>query len=99
MTRITCIYRIRNRINGKVYIGQTVDFEARKRNHLWKLKYGKHYNKELQVDFDTGGLMSMSFEIIEKTNILQLDRKEEDWLAHYSKYGHTYNIVKTMGAE
>ena len=31
------IYRYRNKLNGKVYIGQTIDIERRKSEHLSEL--------------------------------------------------------------
>ncbi len=37
------IYKATNKVNGKIYIGQTVNFERRKREHL-SSKNGVHYN-------------------------------------------------------
>ena len=49
------IYQIRNLIDGKVYIGQTQDFEDRKRKHLWMLRGNRHHNIHLQRAFNRDG--------------------------------------------
>ena len=57
------IYKIKNNINDKVYIGSTKDFEKRKSRHLNELKNNKHhsiyfqrfYNKyidKVELDFE-----------------------------------------------
>ena len=38
------IYKIKNNINDKVYIGSTKDFEKRKSRHLNELKNNKHHS-------------------------------------------------------
>ena len=50
------IYRIKNLINGKLYIGQTLDrFIERYWNHLWKLNNHSHDNRHLQSAWDKYG--------------------------------------------
>lgn len=50
MAEVT-IYRIKNTVNGKVYIGSSITPEHRKQTHLKALKAGKHYNKLMQRDY------------------------------------------------
>lgn len=45
-----CIYGIIH--NEKIYIGQTISLEERKKTHISSLINGYHNNKELQSDFD-----------------------------------------------
>ena len=42
------IYSIRNKANGKLYVGSTVDFASRWANHRCQLRKGSHDNSYLQ---------------------------------------------------
>ena len=46
------IYSITNQVNGKIYIGQSINIFARWKNHLTGLYGGYHTNKHLQNSFD-----------------------------------------------
>ena len=52
---ISGIYIIRNLINGNVYIGSAVRIDSRKRQHLHKLRSGKHENGHLQKAWNKYG--------------------------------------------
>lgn len=45
------IYQIRNKTNGKVYIGSTRNKTQRKATHFYFLRKRKHYNEHLQRSF------------------------------------------------
>jgi group I intron endonuclease len=45
---INCIYCIRNKINNKIYIGKTNNFDKRIKKHIQTLNKNKHHNKYLQ---------------------------------------------------
>ena len=85
MNKVGCIYIIENIINNKVYIGQTVNFKSRKYHHLYRLKHNKHYNKELQKDYNRYGCNYFIFKVIQD-NINKKDLKlcETNWM---NKYG------------
>ena len=53
--KIVGIYKITNLIDGKVYIGQTVNYNKRKKRHLSSLENGNHHNEHLQRAFDKYG--------------------------------------------
>jgi group I intron endonuclease len=59
------IYRILNLVDGKVYIGQAVNFEKRKSRHLWELRVNRHKNEHLQRAWLTHGEQNFVFEILE----------------------------------
>lgn len=59
------IYRIRNLVDGKVYIGQAVNFEKRKSRHLWELRSNRHANDHLQRAWLVHGEQNFVFEILE----------------------------------
>ena len=50
------IYSITNTVNGKVYVGHSVDCLARLGQHRSKLKSGSHHNPHLQASVNKYGL-------------------------------------------
>lgn len=60
------IYQIKNKENGKVYIGGTTDWEQRKSRHIKDLKNGSHHNIILQRAWRKYEENSFSFEVIEE---------------------------------
>lgn len=92
---ISCIYKITNTINGKVYIGQTTDYNNRKTQHLRTLRHNNHANIHLQYAWNKYGEENFVFEIIEETSPENLLYREDYWIQYYNSdvgdYG--YNIV------
>lgn len=70
--KITCIG------NGKIYIGQSTNIETRWKDHIRRLKTGKHDNQHLQNAFNKYGDKSFIFEVIEEcdNNFDELNRLE-----------------------
>jgi len=62
------IYQWRNLIDNKVYIGQTINFEKRKKRHLHQLIKNKHYNPHLQSAWNKYGESNFIFEILQEIN-------------------------------
>jgi group I intron endonuclease len=60
------IYRIRNLINGKIYIGSAVDFERRWKYHKSRLNNNSHNNIHLQNAWNKNGQENFVFEILEQ---------------------------------
>ena len=101
------IYKIENLINGKVYIGQSVDIKERWNDHkrinsrtskeaLKKQKY------PLYLAFEKYGLDNFSFEIIEECSIEELNEKEQFYIKKYNSYidfpnSNGYNL--TLGGD
>ena len=61
MDIICGIYKIENRVNHKIYIGQSVDIYTRWYNHKHSLRNGIHYNKHLQKSWDKYGEENFEF--------------------------------------
>ena len=81
------IYFIRNTRTGRIYVGQSVDFEQRKAQHLYALKAGQNKNKPLQNDYDKLGVSAFVFEMIEETD--DLIERERYWI---SQQTDPYNV-------
>lgn len=50
------VYCLRNKLNGRLYIGMARNLEVRMKRHWNDLLLGKHCSKALQEDFDTSEL-------------------------------------------
>ena len=59
------IYMIRNRINNKVYIGQSIDLVRREGDHFSDLRRGIHTNTHLQSSFNKYGEVNFEFIVLE----------------------------------
>src|SRR5690554_476411 len=93
--KIVGIYKITNLIDGKVYIGQTVNYNKRKKRHLSSLKNGNHHNEHLQRAFDKHGEDSFKIELIKKCNIEELDKLERYYIKELDACNHDkgYNMM------
>lgn len=84
------IYKITNKINNKIYVGQSIDIQRRWEEH-------KFYSKDdtvLQHAFSKYGINNFIFEIIEECNIDELDEKEIYWISYYDSFENGYNMNK-----
>jgi len=87
------IYKITNKINNKVYIGQSKNIKSRIYIHKRDLKLNKHYNPHLQASFNKYGIESFSFETVEICKESQLNNKEIFWIKKYDSFNNGYNLT------
>ena len=93
---MTGIYKITNKINGKCYIGESVDIEARWKMHQTRYnRENKEYYKILYAAFRKYGIENFSFEIIEECEPSMLFLRETYWISYYDSQKKGYN--KTPG--
>ena len=59
------VYQIKNKQNGKIFIGCTKNLPGKINSHKFQLKNGLHINKEMQKDFNEIGEEGFSFEILD----------------------------------
>ena len=91
------IYKITNKINGKIYVGQTIkNYEERFRQH--RLNYNKEYFSQIVLykAFKKYGIENFSFEMIEEVEREKLDEREKYWIEYYNSYVKNncgYNIT------
>lgn len=81
------IYKITNKINGKSYIGQSIDILQRWSQH----KRSKDFNNPLYLDMEEYGQQNFIYEIIEECLRRELNEKEKFWINYYDSYRNGYN--------
>lgn len=87
------IYKITNLINGKSYIGQTVNYNKRMKTHISKLKANTHHNEHLQRAWNLYGEENFSFEPIVECSIANLDKLEIAAMKEYDSVNSGYNLI------
>lgn len=58
------VYYIKNKYNGRVYVGSTVNVAHRKSTHFSTLRHAKHKNRRLQKDFNRYGEAAFEFVLV-----------------------------------
>ena len=97
---MTCgIYMIKNMVNSKIYIGQSVDIEKRWREHRSGLRGNDHDNKHLQNAWNKYGESNFEFTVICECDESQLNTKEIDYIAKLKTYDPKVGYNKTYGGE
>ena len=96
---ITGIYKITNSLNGKMYIGQTIDMGKRKKEHFKSLSSGIHFNKYLQNAFDKYGSDAFSFDVIEVCDVSALNEKEYNYIAKNKTMNRLYGYNLRSGGD
>lgn len=81
--RISGIYKIENKVNGKIYIGQSVDVYRRLKKHIWEIESN---NSVLYRAFKKYGIENFTYELIEECDIKELDDKEIFYIQKYNSY-------------
>ena len=86
------IYKITNRINNKVYIGQTIQGVAKRfRQHIEKALCGD--NGRLHAAMREYGIDNFNVETIERCEEESLDDREKYWIAYYDSLHNGYNMT------
>ena len=89
---IVCgIYKITNKINNKVYIGQSVGVYFRWYHHKWELRNNRHFNIHLQRAWNKYGEDNFEFDIIELCLPEELYDKERFYISKYNSMVLGYN--------
>jgi len=93
------VYRIRNKLDSKRYIGSAQDFDERWDTHRKELRKGTHYNPHLQNAWNKYGEENFVFEIEEE---VKSSRKnafdcEQEHLDEWFPTGLLYNVSPVVG--
>ncbi|MBD5589140.1 GIY-YIG nuclease family protein [Clostridium botulinum] len=98
------IYKIQNKTNGKIYIGESLDIRRRWEEHKELLNNNEHHSWKLQEDWNTYGEDDFKFKIL---NVLDdcinsyIDKYicilyEAKYIKEYNTIEDGYNIEKTI---
>ena len=93
------VYKIENKINKKVYIGQSIDINTRWYDHKRELNRNRHCNKHLQNSWNKYGENNFDFIIIEECTIEKIDEREIYWISHYNATNDIYGYNITAGGQ
>lgn len=87
---ISGIYKITNKINGKIYIGQSQNIFQRWADHRYE---SKSNTKPLYKAMRKCGIENFTFEIIEECDCSQLNEREIYWTKYFQSYSNGYNLT------
>ena len=93
MEIVSGIYVIRNKQNGKVYIGSSQNIRRRALEHKSDLRRGVHDNDYLQKSWRKYGEEAFVFEILELCEVGMLAEREQHWIDTIDS-NIVYNIAK-----
>lgn len=92
------IYKIKNNINGNLYIGQTTsNGKIRWLGHRNKLRKNIHPNKHLQSAWNKYDETSFSYELVTETCIGLLDILEKSYIDKHNSADNKYGYNKDCG--
>lgn len=63
------VFQIKNKINGKVLLGSSLNLNGALNGHRFTLKINSHRNKALQEDWNQYGEENFMFEILEEVQV------------------------------
>lgn len=90
------IYKITNTIDGKSYIGQSINIVDRWRKEIYASQQpdNKSYNTPLSRAFRKYGVDNFRFEVIEECDSTTLNEREQYWAGYYQTYiPYGYNVA------
>lgn len=92
------IYKITNKINGKIYIGKTM-FSVEKRWKEHSLEFSKERNEKrpLYLAMKKYGIDNFCIEQVEECEESILSEREKYWIESYGSYKNGYNA--TIGGD
>ena len=95
------IYKIENKINHHIYIGQSIHIEQRWLEHKQPGIYNNPnhyaYTYALYSAFRKYGIENFEFSIIEECTQEELNKREKYWIQYYNSYHQGYNM--TLGGD
>jgi len=91
-----CVYAIVNKIDGKKYIGSTIEFKERKATHLRDLRKQQHHSWRLQKVYNEVGVDNLEFVVLKEVILENLKEEEQIFLDNFKSYDPKcgYNISK-----
>jgi group I intron endonuclease len=101
------VFRIRNKVNNKIFIGSSTNLGAKWNSQQFQLNMGSHPNRELQKDWNEYGKENFVYEVLEELKPSEennpiLDREEVKTLEElliekyqpFGEKGYNRKIIK-----
>jgi group I intron endonuclease len=98
MNKVVGVYSITNTVNGKRYIGSSVNIHKRWKNHLWQLNHNSHHSPSLQNSWKKRGGNAFKFEILLECDKMSRLAHEQELMDKYDSVRHGYNICPKAGS-
>ena len=93
------IYLIKNSVNGRCYLGSSINVKARWASHKSGLRRGIHHSQKLQRAWNKYGEESFEFHLIEIVgDDADLASCEQRWLDALGAVAYGYNINPIAGS-
>lgn len=98
MANVCATYRIKNLVNGNLYVGSSKNIYRRKNAHFGKLEAQIHENRHLQNAYNKYGKDAFEFTILKHTDPNSLLQAEQELLDEHFGKDYCYNICGTAGS-
>lgn len=85
------IYRVVNKVDGKSYVGSSIDVEQRFGSHIRESRMERSKNRKLYKAIREHGENNFYIEVLEKTND---PCRERYWINYYDTFKNGYNHTK-----
>lgn len=93
------IYKFTNSVNGKVYVGSSVNLKQRLAVHKSTLRSNTHDSSYLQRAYNKYGENNFTFEIIEYCNESIIVEREQHWIDETKCYERSMGYNRRRNAE
>ena len=89
------IYKITNKVNGKIYIGQTIqDVKERFYQHCARITDAAVLNMAIHRAIFKYGKENFTLEVLETIDSSLLNEREQYWISHFDSYNNGYNSTE-----
>ena len=89
------VYKITNKVNGKMYIGGSTNLKLRKIDHFKPYRINRLRHLPIYEAMLEHGRENFEFEVIERTTEEDLNTREEYYIDKYNTVEDGYNVVRT----
>jgi|APGre2960657373_1045057.scaffolds.fasta_scaffold46496_1 group I intron endonuclease len=98
--KVIGVYRIKNTVNGKLYIGSSVNCKRRIVQHKNALRNGRHHSRYLQREWNKSGEDTFAFDIIETCASEHVRAVEQVFIEYFESANaqHGYNMCPVAGS-
>lgn len=86
------VYRITCLVDGRSYIGGTLDLTRRWKEHRSGLRGGKHSNHRLQAAWNEHGENAFEFVVLQACSAADLRATEDRMLTEYDAHENGFNL-------